>query len=181
MKYLRTSSTPHLAQHLYGLRHHAQRLPRPREFPARDGDESVRLQVVEVLAESLYGVKVVLAEGKGPSRGGGPGVDQCHLDDVVSVPATANRRASVADANMDLGQVIKVGGGIGVPLAHDGGGDGGVNCNCGDIRAPAGQRAQYVDAAARANDRVVATRAKHAGDPAIGTRTGCGPLFQVRS
>src|SRR2546427_12811058 len=67
MKYLRTSSTPHLAQHLYGLRHHAQRLPRPREFPARDGDESVRLQVVEVLAESLYGVKVVFAEGKAPA------------------------------------------------------------------------------------------------------------------
>src|SRR5437879_12288392 len=103
----------HLEQHRYGLRHHAQRLPRPREFPARDGDESVRLQVVEVLAESLYGVKVVFAEGKGPSRGGGPGVDQCHLDDVVSVPATANPRTSVADVNMDLGQVIKVVGVIG--------------------------------------------------------------------
>ena len=57
----------HPMKHPNALRDDPQCLPWSTEFPTRDGEESVRLQVVEVLAKGLDGIKIVLTQGESTS------------------------------------------------------------------------------------------------------------------
>src|SRR5215471_14394993 len=52
-------------QGFHGEGDDAQGFPRMVELPARDGDHSVGLEVLEILAEGLDGVQIVFAQGKG--------------------------------------------------------------------------------------------------------------------
>src|SRR5579864_119170 len=142
----------------------AQRLARNLELPSCDCDHAVGLEVIEVLAKSVGGVEVILAECEGAGRGRGPGINQSHLDDVILFGGVANEGASVRNVDVHLGAVVEMIGEICVMTAHDRISDDGIDLDTGDAGASVRNRAQNVYTAAGADDRVIAVWAKHVGD-----------------
>ena len=160
---LRAVGHTELAQRFHGLRDHSQGLARLGKLPARDGHHAIRLQVLEILAEGLDGVQVVLAEGESSGRGGGPGIHQSHLHHVVPVAAVAHEGAPVADVHVHLGNLVEVVSVVGENPAHDVGGNDGIDLDAGDVQAAVGDGAQHIHSAARADDGEVSARTQHVG------------------
>ncbi len=150
-------------QRFHGHRDHAQSFARMAEFPAGDGDHSVGLEVIEIFAERLDGIEIVFAEGERAGGGRGPGVDQRHLHDIKMLRSRAQKRAAIGDVDMHVGPIVEMLRVVGVPLAHDGGGDDGIDLDPGHARAAVGHGAQNVDAAARADDGELSVRAENVG------------------
>jgi hypothetical protein len=64
----------HFVQSFDRYGNYAQSFSRLLEFPSCDGDQSVRLQVLEIFAKRLDRVQIVLAEGEGPGGSRSPGI-----------------------------------------------------------------------------------------------------------
>ena len=125
------------------------------KFPARDGDHSIGLEVIEVFAECLDGIEIVFAEGERPGCGRGPGVDQGHLHDIELLWSGTQERPAVGDMNMHVGPLVEMLGVVGVTLAHDGGRDDGIDLDPGYAGTAVCNRAQDIDAAPGPDDGVL--------------------------
>ena len=133
------------------------------ELPAGDGDHAVGLQVIEIFAKGLDGVQIVFAERERPRRGRGPGVDQRHLHHIELLRRRAQERAAVGHVNVHIGTLVKMLRVVGITLAHDGGGDDGIDLDPGHAGTAVRHGAQNVDAAARSDDGELPVRSQNIG------------------
>src|SRR5437773_7367944 len=95
-------------QRLNRLGDYAQGLARLPELPAGDGDQSIRLEVGEVLAKCLYRIKIVLAQCEGSGSSGGPGVYQRHLHYVIAFRRIADVRPPILNVQVHLRTLVKM-------------------------------------------------------------------------
>ena len=153
----------HFMQGLHRNRNHAQGFAGLLKLPARNGNHSVRLQVLEVFPEGFHGVQTVFAEGKGARGGGGPGIHQRHLHHVKLLLGVAHKRAAIGHVDVHFRLLVQMKGVVRVAAAHDGVGDDGIDLDSGNAGTAVGYRAQDVHAAAGADDGEVAMRAQHIG------------------
>ncbi len=97
--------------------------------------------MIEIFAEGLDGVEIILAERECASRGRGPGVDQRHLHHIKMLRARAQKRSAVGHVNMNVRPIVEMLRVGGVALAHDGGGDDGIDFDPGHAGTAVGHRA----------------------------------------
>src|SRR5262249_19327674 len=105
------------------------------------GDHAVGLQVLEVLAKGFHRVKAVLAQRKCPCGGGSPGVNQSHLQDVVTLVAAADKRSAILYVDSNARSAIKNWGIIRITIAYVVVGDQRIYLDPGDVFAARSQRA----------------------------------------
>ena len=74
---------------LHGNGHHPQSFSRLPEFPARNRNETVPLQMIEVLLESLRGIEIILTQSHCARRRRSPGIDERHLHDIKALSCAA--------------------------------------------------------------------------------------------
>ena len=153
----------HFMQGLHRDRNHAQGFAGLLKLPARDGDHSIGLQMLEVFPEGFDGVQAVFAEGKGAGGGGGPGVHQRHLHHVELLLGIAHKRAAIGDVDVHFGPLVQMKGVVRVAAAHDGVGDDGIDLDSGNAGTAVAHRAQDVHAAAGSDDGEISMRAQHIG------------------
>ena len=147
-----------LAERFHGQRDQPQRFARRIEAPARHGHHAVVGEVREVIAKGVGGVEIVLGKREGAGRGGRPGIHQGGLQHLVLVGAAAHEAAAVLDENVDVGAQVETAAEPGEALAHDGGGDDGIDLDSGDVVAAGSQRARHVPAAAGPDDQSLGAR-----------------------
>ena len=85
------------------------------------------------------------------------------MDDIEVLRSRAQIRAAIGDVYVHIGTLIKMLRVIGVPAAHDGGRDNGINFNSGDAGTTIGDCAEHVHAAAGADDGKFSMRAQNIG------------------
>ncbi len=108
----------------------------------------------EIFLEGFHRVKAVLAQGEGAGRGGRPCVHQRHLDHVEALFCIAYERTPIGDVDVNLRTLVKVIRIIGVPVAHDGVGNDGIDFDSGHIGTAIRHRPQHIHTSARTDDRV---------------------------
>ena len=107
----------------------------------------------QVIAQGVGGVEIVLREGECAGRGGGPGIHQGGLHHLILLVAAAHEAAAVFHEDVHVGTQIDAAALGHVAVAHDGGGDDGVDLDAGNIVAAGGQRAGDVPTAAGPDDQ----------------------------
>src|SRR5260370_16566620 len=85
------------------------------ELPARDGDHPIWFEVLEILAEGLDRVEVVLAERERTCRRRRPRIHQGHLHHIKMLWARTQKRSAVGNMNVHLRTFVEMLRVIGVP------------------------------------------------------------------
>src|SRR5260370_784974 len=109
--------------------------------------------MLEIVAESVSGVEVVLRQGEGSRRGGGPGVNQRRLNHVVFRLAAAHKTAAVLYHDVYFRPLVQVVTQVRKLLPHDGGGDDRIDLHAGNVAAAGRERPQHIPTATWSDDQ----------------------------
>src|SRR5258708_2206788 len=117
-------------------------------------------QVFQIIAKGVGGVKVVLGEGEGASRSGGPGIHHGSLYHVVLFRTAPNEAAALLHHDVHFGPQVKSAAEVRRLLAHDGRGDYGIDLDAGYILAARGDGVHDIRTTAWTNDEGLGGRAQ---------------------
>ena len=109
-------------------------------------------QMVQIGCERLDRVDIALGEAERAGGGGGEGIDERQLDQVVALTAAGDKAARFGENDADLRTIVQMAGEIGVGLLDEPH-ELGVELDRIDLRGPMVERPKDIGAAAGAKDQ----------------------------
>src|ERR1051325_9558677 len=94
-------------QCFHGNGHHTQSFAWLPEFPARDGNKTIRFKMLEVLLECLGGIEITFSQSHGARGCGSPRINKRHLHDVELLRGAADERSAVGYHDVYLGKAVE--------------------------------------------------------------------------